>query len=241
MEETMMLRRSVPGLFQGLFLAVAVLFSAPAAAQQNPDFWLVNTSGRTIAEAFVSSSAVNSWGTDRLGQNVLANGMRIAMRPPRDGTCIFDVRVVYGDGTAEERRRINTCVIAEVVFGSAARGPQAAPGQGTPSQPPSGPPSSGPPSSGRAQSGIPTGPNPNFRLVNRSGRVITELYVSSVQQQNWGPDRLGRDVLGAGQSMMVTLPRDGTCVYDIRVVYADNTATERRRVNTCTIAEVTFP
>jgi hypothetical protein len=87
---------------------------------------------------------------------------------------------------------------------------------------------------------VPTGPNPNFRLVNRTGRIITEVYVSSSQVQTWGADRLGRDVLGAGQSMIVTLPRDGTCVFDIRVVYNDGTATERRRVNTCTITEVAF-
>jgi hypothetical protein len=212
-----MLRRC----FAGLVLALAGLMAAPAAAQQNPDFWLMNVSGRTIVEAYVSSSAVDTWGPDRLGQNVLASGMRIAMRPPRDGGCIFDIRVVYSDGTAEERRRVNTCVIAEVVFsspGATARAPQ-------------GPAAQTPPA-------LPTGPNPNFRLVNRSGRIITEVYVSSSQQQTWGPDRLGRDVLGVGQSMIVTLPRDGTCVFDIRVVYNDGTATERRRVNTCTLTEV---
>lgn len=215
-----MLRRCLAGLC----LALAWLLAAPAAAQQNPDFWLVNTSGRTIAEAYVSSSAVNAWGPDRLGQNVLASGMRIAMRPPRDGTCIFDIRVVYGDGTAEERRRVNTCVIAEVVFATPGAGARTAPGPSAQTPP-----------------ALPTGPNPNFRLVNRSGRIITEIYVSSSQQQTWGPDRLGRDVLGIGQSMIVTLPRDGTCVFDIRVVYNDGTATERRRVNTCTITEVSFP
>jgi hypothetical protein len=220
-EETAMLRRFVPACL----LALAAVFATPASAQQNPDFWLVNNSGRTIAEAYVSSSSVNNWGADVLGQNVLASGMRFAIRPPRDGTCIFDIRVVYSDGTAEERRRVNTCTISDVVFtsqGSVARGPQGSQGQAPSGQ-------------------VPTGPNPNFRLVNRSGRVITEVYVSSSQQQNWGPDRLGRDVLGAGQSMIVTLPRDGTCVFDIRVVYNDGTATERRRVNTCTITEVTFP
>jgi hypothetical protein len=206
-----------------MLLALAALQAAPATAQQNPDFWLVNVSGRTIAEAYVSSSSVNNWGPNRLGRDVLVSGMRVAMRPPADGTCIFDVRVVYADAAAEERRRINTCTIAEVVFtaqGSVAR--------------PQGPAAQTPPA-------LPTGPNPNFRLVNRSGRVITQIFVSSSQEQSWGPDRLGRDVLGAGQSMNVTLPRDGTCVFDIRVVYADNTATERRRVNTCTISVVTFP
>jgi uncharacterized protein with NRDE domain len=211
----MMLRR---------FLAVAVLAlvaaaGRPAAAQQNPDFYVVNNSGRVITEIYVSSSASQNWGPDRLGQNVLNSGMQFPIRPPRDGTCVFDIRVVYANGTAEERRRINTCNISQVVFGTAGPVPRA-PGAASPA---------------------PQGPNPNFRLVNRSGRVITEVYVSSSQDQNWGPDRLGRDVLGNGQSMIVTLPRDGTCVFDVRVVYDNGTATERRRVNTCNITEMTFP
>ena len=210
-----MLRRFLPGL------ALALVLAAPQAvsAQQNPDFWVVNNSGRTITEIYVSSSASQNWGPDRLGQNVLNSGMQYPIRPPRDGTCVFDIRVVYANGTAEERRRVNTCNISQVVFGTA--GPVArAPSGAAPLQP---------------------GPNPDFRLVNRSGRIITEVYVSPSTDQNWGPDRLGRNVLGIGQSMIITLPRDGTCVFDVRVVYDNGTATERRRVNTCTITEVTVP
>jgi hypothetical protein len=208
-----MLRRLLP-----LLLAALALAAPPAAAQQNPDFWVVNNTGRTIAEIYVSSSASQNWGPDRLGQHVLGSGMRFAIRPPRDGTCVFDIRVVYADGTAEERRRVNTCSISEVAFTAPAATPRS--GQG-PVQP--------------------AGPNPDFRLVNRSGRVITEVYVSSSASQAWGPDRLGRNVLGAGQSMIINLPRDGTCVFDVRVVYDNGTATERRRVNTCAITEMTFP
>jgi|YNPMSStandDraft_2_1061718.scaffolds.fasta_scaffold00552_11 hypothetical protein len=210
-----MLRRFLPGL------ALALVLAAPQAvsAQQNPDFWVVNNSGRTITEIYVSSSASQNWGPDRLGQNVLNSGMQYPIRPPRDGTCVFDIRVVYANGTAEERRRVNTCNISQVVFGTA------------------GPVARAPSGAARLQ----PGPNPDFRLVNRSGRIITEVYVSPSTDQNWGPDRLGRNVLGIGQSMIITLPRDGTCVFDVRVVYDNGTATERRRVNTCTITEVTVP
>lgn len=218
-----MLRRFLPGAF--LAALVALVAPGPAAAQ-NPDFWVVNTSGRTIHQVFVSSSQITNWGNDLLGQNVLASGHRFPIRPTRDGTCVFDIRVVYENGSAAEQRRINTCNINEVVFtaqGPVARGPQQ--GQG----------------SGQGQGTTPGGPNPDFRLVNRSGRTITEVYVSSSQQQSWGDDRLGRGVLGAGQSMMVNLPRDGNCLFDLRVVYDNGTATERRRVNTCNVPEITFP
>ncbi|WP_291298972.1 Tat pathway signal protein [Elioraea sp.] len=211
-----MLRRFLPGAFLVLLAAL----SSPATAQ-NPDFWVVNSSGKTIHQVYVSSAQVTNWGNDLLGQNVLATGQRFAIRPARDGTCLFDIRVVYADNSVAEQRRINTCNINEVIFtaqGPVARGPQGP--QGTTS---------------------PSGPNPDFRLVNRSGRTITEVYVSSSQQQSWGPDRLGQNVLGAGQSMVVNLPRDGNCVFDLRVVYDNNTATERRQVNTCNVTEITFP
>lgn len=217
-----MRRRLVPACL----LLLAALFAVPASAQQNPDFWLQNQSGRTVAEVYVWGEGQSSWGPDRLGQNVLGNGQQIAIRPPRGG-CIFDIRIVYADGAVEERRRVNTCVMDALVLAGPA-GQARPPGvAGTQPQP--------------APGRLVQGPNPDFRLVNRSSRVITEVYVSSSEDRAWGPDRLGRDVLRAGQSMIVTLPRDGTCVFDIRVVYNDGSATERRRINTCNITELIFP
>jgi hypothetical protein len=56
------------------------------------------------------------------------------------------------------------------------------------------------------------------------------------------PRRRGRFNRGDGRrGVAVPLPRDGTCLYDIRVVYDTNTAAEKRRVNTCELTEVVFP
>ena len=61
----------------------------------------------------------------------------------------------------------------------------------------------------------------------RLGRIIeqsiNEIYVSLATDTNWGADRLGQNVLPAGQSFAISLPV-GDCVYDIRVVYTDNWA-----------------
>ncbi len=82
---------------------------------------------------------------------------------------------------------------------------------------------------------------PSFSLVNRSGRVIHEAYVSPSSDTRWGQDRLGRAVLPNGQSFQVRLPA-GNCAYDIRVVYdrAGGPSEERRNVNTCTERDVIF-
>jgi hypothetical protein len=197
-----------------LAIAVAVMATVGwgASAQPNPDFWVSNTSGKPINQIFVSPSSETSWGTDWLGEHVLASGQRFAIRPRRDGTCVFDIRAVFADGSSEERRRVNVCNVNEVAFTSA-----------------------GSVARGGAQAIA------DFRLVNRSGRTIQQLFVSPASDQNWGADRLGQNVLPNGRTFTVTLPRDGTCVYDIRVVYDNNTAAEKRRINTCQINDVIFP
>lgn len=192
--------------------AVTMMAGFGASAQPNPDFWITNTSGKQINEIYVSPSTESNWGSDWLREHVLASGQRFAIRPRRDGTCVFDIRVVFADGSSEERRRVNVCNVNEVAFTSA-----------------------GAVARGQSQA------NADFRLVNRSGRTIQQLFVSPSSDQNWGADRLGQNVLPSGRAFSVTLPRDGTCVYDIRVVYDNNTAAEKRRINTCQIQDVIFP
>jgi hypothetical protein len=44
------------------------------------------------------------------------------VRLPADGNCLYDLRVVYGDGASEERREVNTCESKQVAFGGALSG-----------------------------------------------------------------------------------------------------------------------
>ena len=83
-------------------------------------------------------------------------------------------------------------------------------------------------------------PNPSFNLVNRSPDPIRELYASPAGVTRWGQDRLGQNYLPPGVSFPVRLPADGNCIYDVRVVYADNREEERRGLNTCTAESVAF-
>lgn len=60
-----------------LLTAVAGLVALPAAAQStDPSFNLVNRSGQAIVYAYASPSSDNSWRADRLGRDVLPDGMR---------------------------------------------------------------------------------------------------------------------------------------------------------------------
>lgn len=197
-------------------LLLAILLSLPALpalAQGDPSFNLVNRSGQTIREVYVSPVQDTNWGVDRLGANTLPDGRALPVRIPPEAGCQQDVRVVYADGRAEERRGQDTCRITEMVFGTAA------PPRGADTQPGTG--------------------NPSFNLVNHGRATIREIYVSSVRDGNWGPDRLGQEVLPPGRHLGVRLPLND-CLNDIRVVWEDGRDEERRRMDTCRVVNVVF-
>jgi hypothetical protein len=83
-------------------------------------------------------------------------------------------------------------------------------------------------------------PDPSFRLVNRDPAAMHQIYVSPAGSQAWGADRLGQDVLIPGRFARIDLPA-GPCLHDIRVVFADGRAVERRRVDTCAMSQMAFP
>ena len=92
---------------------------------------------------------------------------------------------------------------------------------------------------GLAGPALAQGNNPDFRLNNRTGSTINEVYVSSASRSSWGRDLLGNNTLPSGQSLNVTLPA-GQCVNDIRVVYENGASQEQRGVNTCGITDFNF-
>jgi hypothetical protein len=78
--------------------------------------------------------------------------------------------------------------------------------------------------------------DPSFRVNNRTGVVVNEIYVSSANDSAWGRDLLGQNVLPPDQSFIVRLTQ-GQCMNDIRVVFDNGQAHERRRVDTCQITD----
>jgi hypothetical protein len=85
----------------------------------------------------------------------------------------------------------------------------------------------------------------DFTLINGSPTlVITHVHVSASDDNEWGEDILGRDVLGPQESVLIQFSRydgeAGKCFYDIRVI--GNTGGEglMPRVNLCTTSTVTF-
>jgi hypothetical protein len=211
-----MLRRVLLAALFGL-LAVPVWMEPVQAQATDPSFRVVNNTPNVINEVYASPSNERSWGRDRLGAEVIQPGGMQIIRLPADGNCSYDVRIVYQGGSAEERRNINTCNLTDLVLGGGAAPQQRSPGT----------------QQGSQQQG-----NPSFNLVNQSGRVIEEFYASPSSQQNWGPDRLGDEMVQPGATFAVRLPQ-GDCTYDLRVVWQGGQSQERRNVNTCALTNYT--
>lgn len=209
-----------------LWGALGAATAEPAQAQNR--FWLVNESGRTIVTAYVSPSRLDQWGPDVLGTSVISAGQQVWVTP-NFTDCQLDVRVVYQDGGDEQRMGVNACGLSRIVFGggASAGGPGA-----TVSGGPGATVTPGPTAGSTAVVA-----NPSFNFVNAAGRPIRELYVSLTTDSNWGPDRLGPNTLAAGSRIPLSLPANVTCTVDMRVVYMDGSAQERRSVDTCNVVD----
>ena len=82
----------------------------------------------------------------------------------------------------------------------------------------------------------------DFTLINNTGQVITEVYVSASNQTDWGEDVLGRDVLMPTETVDITFQRfiSGDCLYDIKVISESGAEGQLDQVNLCETHTVTF-
>lgn len=81
----------------------------------------------------------------------------------------------------------------------------------------------------------------DFTLTNSTGHVIVTLNVAPADSDRWGPDILGREVLGDGEQAEITFDRDEEqCEWDVRVTYDDGTENDERGFNLCETTELEF-
>jgi hypothetical protein len=75
-------------------------------------------------------------------------------------------------------------------------------------------------------------------LAHAHGRAVRELYLSAVEEDDWGPDRLAGAPLAPGQSREFEMA--GGCRADIRVVFDNGNAEELREVDICARPAITI-
>lgn len=83
--------------------------------------------------------------------------------------------------------------------------------------------------------------DPSFRLVNRGQQPIAELFATPAGSGSWGRNRLDQGPLAPQGTQLFRLPRGGECSYDLRVVFADRRALERKGANLCRITDLPVP
>lgn len=84
-----------------LFCALSTVFATGSALAGDADFTLVNRTGYTIREVYISPSQKNAWGKDRMGDGVLDNNKGRLFKFSDKGACKQDIKVVFEDDDSE--------------------------------------------------------------------------------------------------------------------------------------------
>ncbi|MBV9827210.1 MAG: argininosuccinate lyase [Alphaproteobacteria bacterium] len=82
----------------------------------------------------------------------------------------------------------------------------------------------------------------DFRLINRTGYELKEVYVSPAKADNWQEDVMGQDVLEDGKSVNIHFsPKVKTCKWDLKVVYTDdNSSAVWSDIDLCSVDKITI-
>ena len=79
----------------------------------------------------------------------------------------------------------------------------------------------------------------DFVIVNNTGQAMMTLNVSPSNEDSWGPDILGVEVLAAGERGEVSFDNEEErCDWDIRVTYEDGDTGDWRGIDLCETAVV---
>ena len=102
---------------------LALLAAAPASADSDQDFTLVNHTGRPIRAVLLSPASRDHWGEDMLGAETLSDGAEADIEFPA-GTrgCTWDLRVTYGTDETAEWHGLGLCNIDQVTLSRDASG-----------------------------------------------------------------------------------------------------------------------
>lgn len=75
------------------------------------------------------------------------------------------------------------------------------------------------------------GKKASVKVVNKSDWEIHNFFLSSSEEEEWGPDQLGEDVIGTGESFTVkSIPCD---TYDVKLIDEDGDECVVEEVDIC--------
>lgn len=77
-----------------------------------------------------------------------------------------------------------------------------------------------------------------FDVINHTNSDLEEFYFQPANQEDWGEDLLGEEVINPGKSASIPVNSD-ECVYDFKAVFADGDVLEEQS-NVCENNDITF-
>jgi hypothetical protein len=164
---------------------------------------VVNRSTRPISQLYVSPATADGWGDDRLGDERIAPGGSFRVRLGHSRECSFDIQVIYENAGREENRGVDVCHTRQVSFDGSMA---LAPADAF-------------------------GADREVTLTNRNLRAIQLVFVSAANSDQWGDDLLGGAAIRPGEARGITWR--GACTADLRAVFDNGAAEERRLMNLC--------
>ena len=97
-------------LLVGITALTVSAVSSVVLAEAKQDFTLVNKTGYTIDQVYVSPHSANDWLDDVLGQEVLGDGENAKIKfHSKNEICNYDLKVIYDDKEEVEWDSINLC------------------------------------------------------------------------------------------------------------------------------------
>lgn len=101
-----------------LAVAATMGLSASAWGQAKQDFTLINKTGYTLSELYVSPSNAEDWQDDVLGQDILEDGQSVDITFQRaTKTCKWDLKVVYeDDDSSAVWSKIDLCSVSRITI-----------------------------------------------------------------------------------------------------------------------------
>ena len=189
------------------------LLAVGAVAQTMPtqgdrELSVVNHGHRTMNEIYVSPRSADDWGADQLGDATVQPGNTARLRLGRTRECRFDIQIVYDDASREVQHDIDVCSARQLAFDG-------------------------------SHAVLPPGADGGaHRVVVRdaSARPIQQVLISSAASGDWGDDLLRHTSISVGDSATITYT--GECVADLRVVFDNRSAEERRSLDLCQLGGV---
>ena len=79
----------------------------------------------------------------------------------------------------------------------------------------------------------------DFTILNNTGSVIEQVFVSASKTDDWEDDVLGEDVLEDGGRVKIRFDKEEeSCLFDIRVAYTDGETAVWHGINLCEVSVV---